>query len=132
MAEIMGSAPQLADRLNRNPHLLEAVLSGDFFEPIPPRELLEEELASVLTDAQDLQDVLEPTRRWANDRRFQVGVHILRHKSDVDASGRALSDITEVALRGLYRPVLADSPRRHGPPPAHGAQAWGERWCRSW
>src|SRR3546814_4100628 len=74
MAEIMGSAPQLADRLNRNPHLLEAVLSGDFFEPIPPRELLEEELASVLTDAQDLQDVLELTRRWANDRRFQVGV----------------------------------------------------------
>src|SRR3546814_4307183 len=66
MAEIMGSAPQLADRLNRNPHLLEAVLSGDFFEPIPPRELLEEELASVLTDAQDLQDVLELTRRWAN------------------------------------------------------------------
>src|SRR3546814_186223 len=90
MAEIMGSAPQLADRLNRNPHLLEAVLSGDFFEPIPPRELLEEELASVLTDAQDLQDVLDLTRRWANDRRFQVGVHILRHKSDVDASGRAL------------------------------------------
>src|SRR3546814_17288191 len=52
MAEIMGSAPQLADRLNRNPNLLEAVLSGDFFEPIPPRELLEEELASVLTAAQ--------------------------------------------------------------------------------
>src|SRR3546814_12161630 len=111
---IMGSAPQLADRLNRNPHLLEAVLSGDFFEPIPPRELLEEELASVLTDAQDLQDVLDLTRRWANDRRFQVGVHILRHTSDVDASGRALSDIADVALRGLYGPVLEDVARRHG------------------
>src|SRR3546814_5600913 len=89
MAEIMGSAPQLADRLNRNPHLLEAVLAPDFFDPIPPAEALEAELQVALSDAQDLQDVLEQTRRWANDRRFQVGVHILRHKSDVDASGRA-------------------------------------------
>ncbi|MGF1630046.1 MAG: bifunctional [glutamine synthetase] adenylyltransferase/[glutamine synthetase]-adenylyl-L-tyrosine phosphorylase [Kiloniellaceae bacterium] len=114
MAEIMGSAPQLADRLNRNPTLLEAVLSVDFFEPIPPAEVLEEELRSALTDALDLQDVLEMTRRWANDRRFQVGVHILRHKSDVDASGLALSDIAEVALRGLYAPVVEDLARTHG------------------
>src|SRR3546814_7456083 len=71
MAEIMGSAPQLADRLNRNPHLLEAVLAPDFFDPIPPAEALEAELQVALSDAQDPQDVLEQTRRWANDRRFQ-------------------------------------------------------------
>src|SRR3546814_11190686 len=92
MAEIMGSAPQLADRLNRNPHLLEAVLAPDFFDPIPPAEALEAELQVALSDAQDLQDVLEQTRRWANDRRSQVGVHIPRHKSAVDASGRAHSE----------------------------------------
>ncbi|MGE5767021.1 MAG: bifunctional [glutamine synthetase] adenylyltransferase/[glutamine synthetase]-adenylyl-L-tyrosine phosphorylase, partial [Bacteroidota bacterium] len=120
MAEIMGSAPQLAERLNRNPNLLEAVLAPDFFDPMPPREELEEELRVALTDAQDLQDVLEQTRRWANDRRFQVGVHILRHKSDVDASGRALSDIAEVALRGLYGPVLEDFARGHGHLPGTG------------
>jgi glutamate-ammonia-ligase adenylyltransferase len=114
MAEIMGSAPQLADRLNRNPSLLEAVLSVDFFDPIPPTEVLEEELSTALTDALDLQDVLDLTRRWANDRRFQVGIHILRHKSDVDASGLALSDIAEVALRGLYAPVVEDIARSHG------------------
>ncbi len=114
MTEIMGSAPQLADRLSRNPNLLEAVLSADFFDPIPPAEVLEEELRTALTDAQDLQDVLEMTRRWANDRRFQVGVHILRHKSDVDASGVALSDIAEVALRGLHGPVVEDLARSHG------------------
>jgi glutamate-ammonia-ligase adenylyltransferase len=114
MAEIMGSAPQLADRLTRNPSLLEAVLAPDFFDPIPPAEVLEEELKTALTDAQDLEDVLDMTRRWANDRRFQVGVHILRHKSDVDASGAALSDIAQVALRGLYTPVVEDLARTHG------------------
>ena len=120
MAEIMGSAPMLADRLDRNPHILEAVLSGDFFDPIPPAAALAEELTTALTEAQDLQDVLEMTRRWANDRRFQVGVHILRHKGDVDASGRALSDIAEVALRGLYGPVVEDLARTHGHLPGSG------------
>ena len=114
MAEVMGSAPMLADRLDRKPHLLEAVLSPDFFEPIPPVEELEQELATALIDAQDLQDVLDMTRRWANDRRFQVGVHILRHKEDVDASGHALSNIAEVALRGLIQPVTDDLARSHG------------------
>ena len=114
MAEIMGSAPMLADRLDRKPHLLEAVLSPDFFDPIPPAATLAEELQTALSDAQDLQDVLDMVRRWANDRRFQVGVHILRHKSDVDDSGQALSDIAEVALRGLCQPVIEDLARTHG------------------
>src|SRR3546814_15273924 len=60
MAEIMGIAPQLADRLNRNPHLLEAVLAPDFFDPIPPAEALEAELQLALRDAQYLLEVLEP------------------------------------------------------------------------
>src|SRR3546814_5822854 len=116
MAEIMGSAPQLADRLNRNPHLLEAVQAPDFFDPVPPAEALEAELQVALSDAQDPQDVLEQTRRWANDRRFRVGVHILRHKSDVDASARAPSDLARASLRGLYVPGVAVIARAHGPP----------------
>jgi glutamate-ammonia-ligase adenylyltransferase len=90
------------------------VLAPDFFDPIPPAEVLEDELKTALTDAQGLEDVLDMTRRWANDRRFQVGVHTLRHKSDVDVSGAALSDIAEVALRGLYAPVVEDLARTHG------------------
>ena len=114
LAEIMGSAPVLADRLSRNPSLLEAVLSSDFFAPLPPAEALERELQNVMAEAKDLQDALDLTRRWANDRRFQVGVHILRHKGTVDDSGRALSDIAGAALRALYQPVIEDLARNHG------------------
>ncbi len=120
VAEIMGSAPMLADRLHRRPHLLEAVLSSDFFDPIPPAEELSEELKTALSEAEGMEEILDTTRRWANDRRFQVGVHILRHKHDVDASGRALSDIAEVSLRGLYEPVIEDMARTHGHLPGAG------------
>ncbi len=114
LAEIMGSAPVLAERLSRNPSLLEAVLSQDFFDPLPESAVLERELQTALAEAQDLQDCLDLTRRWANDRRFQVGVHILRHKGTVDDSGRALSDIAAATLRALYQPVIDDLARNHG------------------
>jgi len=90
------------------------VLSGGFFDPLPNAATLDRELAGVLTQARDFQDVLDLSRRWANDRRFQVGVHILQHISDVDETGRALSDIAETVVKGLMPPVLEDFAQRHG------------------
>ena len=114
LAEIMGGAPGLAERLSRNPALLEAVLSPAFFDPIPQRGTLAEEFDKALAEASDFQDVLDLSRRWANDRRFQAGVHILRHASEVDESGRALSDIADTVIAGLYGPVRDDLARAHG------------------
>ena len=120
LAEIMGGAPALADRLSRNSALLDAVLSVDFFDPIPGAAELSGELAVTLAQARDFQDVLDLARRWANDRRFQVGVHILRHQADVDESGRALSDIADTVLAGLCQPVLDELAQAHGRVPGPG------------
>lgn len=114
LAEIMGGAPALADRLSRNAGLLDAVLSPGFFDPIPGREVLAKELRAALDQARDFQDVLDLARRWANDRRFQAGVHILRHACDIDDSGRALSDIADTVLSELYPRVLEDFAHMHG------------------
>lgn len=114
LAEIMGGAPALAERLSRNPALLDAVLTPGFFDPIPDRQTLGRELEDTLAQARDFQDVLDLSRRWANDRRFQAGVHILRHTSDVDESGRALSEIADSVLAGLYQPVLDEMIHGHG------------------
>ncbi|HSR70948.1 MAG TPA: bifunctional [glutamine synthetase] adenylyltransferase/[glutamine synthetase]-adenylyl-L-tyrosine phosphorylase, partial [Kiloniellales bacterium] len=120
LAEIMGGAPALADRLSRNPALLDAVLTQGFFDHIPEREELEAELAATLEQARDFQDVLDLSRRWANDRRFQVGVHMLRGTSDLEETGRALSDIADTVLGGLYGPVLEEFSRNHGRVPGGG------------
>jgi [glutamine synthetase] adenylyltransferase / [glutamine synthetase]-adenylyl-L-tyrosine phosphorylase len=114
LAEIMGGAPALADRLSRKPGLLDAVLSPGFFDPIPEPEILAEEMRTALAQARDFQDVLDLARRWANDRRFQAGVHILRHACDIDESGRALSDIADTVLSEMYPLVLQDFAQQHG------------------
>lgn len=114
IAEIMGGAPLLAEQLGAHPGLLDAVLDQDFVESFPSVEGFALELAERLHDARDFQDTLDITQRWAEDRRFRMGIAILRAKIDVDETGRALSDIADVVLKTLYPAVVTDLARRHG------------------
>ncbi|MHB1218668.1 MAG: bifunctional [glutamine synthetase] adenylyltransferase/[glutamine synthetase]-adenylyl-L-tyrosine phosphorylase [Alphaproteobacteria bacterium] len=114
VAEIMGEAPRLADHLSRRPSSLEAVLQKDFFNPPPPPPVLREDLARVLAQARDYQDHLDLIRRWTNDRKFQVGVQMLRNKIDTARAGEALTDIADTALSALLPAVESDFARRHG------------------
>jgi glutamate-ammonia-ligase adenylyltransferase len=114
VAEIMGSAPRLAEQLAQHPLLLDAVLSTDFLAPLPPRAALAEDLAQKLAQAGDFQDLLDLLRRWTNDRRFQIGVQMMRGSLDPEAAGPVLADIAETALSALLEPVAAGLAESHG------------------
>ena len=120
IAEIMGSAPALADHLSRNSGLLDSVLTPGFFGPRPSKSELRRTWNQAIGEARDYQDVLDFSRRWANDARFQVGVNALRQVLDVDEACRAISDIFDIALEGLYEPVVEEFARRHGRIPGGG------------
>jgi len=114
LAEVMGGAPGLAEVLSRNPALLDGVLDADFLAGPPSRAELEKSLDAALSQARDFEDVLDISRRWCNDRKFQMGVQILRDITDADAAGPCLTDIAETALRRLYVAVEEAFARRHG------------------
>lgn len=120
VARIMGMAPELADNLAQNPTLLDGVLTTDFLSPLPSRIDLEEDLSLILSTARDFQDILDLSRRWANDLKFRVGVQILDNmdhgsgKGATVAAGKPLSNIAEVLLNTLYPLVLADLAQKHG------------------
>ena len=144
VAEIMGSAPRLAEWLTHQPLLLESVLSRDFTNLDLPddleieagvseaarrglvrlfymREFTGEEMAAQL-DASvdqdgDFQDLLAAERRWANDSVFQVGVHMLRGVLSPVEAGRPLSDIAETCLRHLVPAIKAEFVAAHGEVP---------------
>lgn len=118
MAEIMGSAPRLAEELAQHPLLLDAVLSGDFFHPLPNQPALAATLDEALRQANDFQDVLDITRRWSNDRKFQVGVQMLRGTLDPEAVGPVLADIADSVIAALIEPVKAELAETHGRLPA--------------
>lgn len=114
VAEVIGEAPRLADHLSRKPSVLDSVLAGDFFEPLPPAEGLSRELGAALARTQSFEEVLDATRRWAHDRIFQVGVQTLHGLLVPRDMGSTLSRIADCALVHLLEGVQAEFARRHG------------------
>lgn len=108
LAEMMGSAPRLADYLSRNAGVLDAVLSEDFFDPMPPRDELLPGLVQALRLCHDYQDVLDTVRRWVKERKFQVGVQSLSPGVDADGIGQGLACVAECAIAALYPHVIDD------------------------
>ncbi|RMF09596.1 MAG: bifunctional [glutamine synthetase] adenylyltransferase/[glutamine synthetase]-adenylyl-L-tyrosine phosphorylase, partial [Alphaproteobacteria bacterium] len=104
LAEILGKAPALAEQLARRPLLLDAVLSPEFFEPLEPSEQLRAELEQAVSRASDYQDVLDITRIWVNERKFRVGVQLLRATVDAQEAGQAFSNIADTLLAVLTHP----------------------------
>src|SRR5205085_5523766 len=62
-------------------------------------------------------DTLDLVRRWADERRFQVGIQLLRRAVDGAAAGAAFTAIAETALAALFPAVNADLARVHGEVP---------------
>jgi len=114
VAEIMGKAPRLARHLAGRPSVLDGVLTRDFFASPPDRSAMQDELNSYLDRSEHEEDLLNISRRWADERRFQIGVQQLRMMIDASAASRALSDIAETALACLYPRIVQEFARKHG------------------
>lgn len=123
VAELMGNAPRLAEHLARHTTLLDSVLSPSFFEPPPPMEHLAAELDRALIEADgDMQEILDASRRWANDRKFQVGVQTLKTMLTPHAAAQAFTDIADAVLARMVPRVEEEMARAHGHVP-------GGSWC---
>ena len=114
VAEVMAGAPRLAEQLAQRPALLDFVLTGGFFAPPPDRAGLAADLDRVLAGTGDYEDTLDALRRWAGERRFQIGVQLLRQTLDGTRAGEMLADIAETALAALVPAVEVEFARRHG------------------
>ena len=120
VAEIMGSSPRLADRLSRRSILLDGVLSQGFFDPLPPQDVLRDELHSALNLAEDFEDVLDISRRWAKDRKFQLGVQMLRGTTDAEAAAPHFSNIGDILFQEIQPRVEEEFSRQYGVMPKPG------------
>jgi len=117
LAEIVGSAPRLAEFLSRDPLVLDTVLSEGFLDALPDGPTLAAEAHEQVDRATDYQDALDMARRWSRDRRLQVGVQVLRNILPGHRAGPVLSDIADAVINALMPHVIDDFSRRHGTVP---------------
>jgi len=117
VAEIMGGVPRLADQLAQRPSLLDGVLTAGFFDPLPAQPVLADDLSRSLAAARDYEDLLEMTRRWAHDKRFQIGTQILRGSLDGATAGAHFADVAESVIAALLTRITAFFGHAHGEVP---------------
>jgi len=121
LVEVLGSAPRLGQHLSHRPQILESVLAHGFFDPATDRETLGRDLAReyelAQRQAEDLEDALDATRRWAADKKFQFGVQILLGLVAPAEASWGLSAVAETVINGLLTRVEAEFAARHGTVP---------------
>ncbi|MEO0393976.1 MAG: glutamine-synthetase adenylyltransferase, partial [Pseudomonadota bacterium] len=119
-AQILGSAPALADLVTRRPRLLEAVLDLAQTDRLPSWHHLENELQEQLGVARDYEECLDICRRWTARHRFKAALHLLNGQIGSDHIGQYLARLAEICLVALQPIVEDDFARQHGRFPGGG------------
>lgn len=118
VAEIMGSAPGLAEHLARHPRLLDGLIhdAQRIYADLPPAAAaeLEADLVREVAQHQSFEEVLDAVRRWTGDRRFQIGVALLRGEISPEAAARALSAVADTVIAALLPQVERVFAQTHG------------------
>jgi glutamate-ammonia-ligase adenylyltransferase len=114
LMDICATAPALAAYLSRNTAVFDAVLSGQFFEPLPDMAGYLDALNKVLGEVSDYEDALNTTRRWQKEQHFRIGVLMLRGLAGLEEVEAAYTDLAEAVLRAILPVVEADIIRRYG------------------
>jgi glutamate-ammonia-ligase adenylyltransferase len=117
VADIMGSAPTLAEYLSKSPNLLDSVLYSDFYESLPQKAQLHQQWRSIIGTTQDFEECMDRLRAFRNEKQFQAGVQLLRGMIDAKQSGCFLSDLADLMVEESLACVNNEFKRSYGTMP---------------
>ena len=121
LAEIMGTAPELAEILSNHPYLLDSlVLSSGIVKTASrtserlSRDQYRAQLEAGLGDCEGLEDILDQVRRWAAEQRFILGIALLQRQLRPSLAVREYSLIAEAIIAVLLETVYREFARVNG------------------
>ena len=108
IANVLGAAPQLADRLARTPSALDGLLGDLDQTAILPR------LRKRLTTVASLEEAIGVIRGTVRETDFAISVATLEGRVDADEAGLRRAKLADATLTALLPLVLADFAERYG------------------
>jgi len=122
VADIMGTAPRLANIIGRRPRLLDAVLDPGFFGAAPSPAKLKEIVGTALSLATDYQDALDRARIVGREQGFLIGVRVMSGTISARQAGAAYAGLAETLIEALGARVADELESQYGRMPG-GATA---------
>ncbi|MFO0348827.1 MAG: bifunctional [glutamine synthetase] adenylyltransferase/[glutamine synthetase]-adenylyl-L-tyrosine phosphorylase [Alphaproteobacteria bacterium] len=114
IAEIVGTAPRLADHLAARPGLLDVLIDSEFLRHTPDLRELKDSLDALVRSSRRLEDTLDTVRRWTKDQQFRIGLQLLRKQIDGLGAGHAFADVAQAAILALFAACLSELVVAHG------------------
>lgn len=112
MVEVMAFAPRLASTLARRPAALDALLDGDFFEPLDRGDFTA--LEDAVSQAGGFELAMDAARRAHREAAFRIGVQVMAGSMDAAAAGRGHTALADACIRSLAAVSLAEAERIGG------------------
>jgi glutamate-ammonia-ligase adenylyltransferase len=119
IVQVMAFAPRLAATLARRPAAIDAMLDGEFFEPIHLAEdhaFMGSAVARAALDREDggFEAAMDAVRVVHREQAFRVGVQVMSGAASAAAAGKAFADLADVCVGALAGAALAETERLGG------------------
>jgi glutamate-ammonia-ligase adenylyltransferase len=113
-ADLLGTAPRLADTVAQAPHVLDALIDPAFGEPLTDDGAIETQVRQLIGAASDFEDFLDRARDAARQMRFVTGARLLSGILSPSQAGLAYSAVARALVRASLEAVDRVFGAEHG------------------
>ncbi|WP_230531839.1 bifunctional [glutamine synthetase] adenylyltransferase/[glutamine synthetase]-adenylyl-L-tyrosine phosphorylase [Microvirga roseola] len=116
-ADLLGTAPRLADTVAQSPHVLDALIDPAFGTPTTDDETIESQVRQFIGPPRDFEDFLDRIRDAARQMRFVTGARLLSGVLSPTQAGEAYAAIARAVIRASFEEVRRAFEAEHGTVP---------------
>ncbi len=114
-ANILGSAPRLAEMVVRRPHVLDAAIDANRLAANLEAKTFSRRLAAQMSAQAMTEDFLDLLRDFQQEESFLIGVRLLADLIAADDAGAGYSNLAQSVVDAALSHVLAIFAEKYGP-----------------
>jgi glutamate-ammonia-ligase adenylyltransferase len=116
-ADLLGTAPRLADTVAQAPHVLDALIDPAFGVPFNDEAAIGEQVRQIIGAPSDFEDFLDRARDAARQMRFITGARLLSDILSPAQAGEAYAAIADAIIGASFAAVRKVFEADHGTVP---------------
>ncbi len=114
LADALGTAPRLRDKVIKRPHILDAILEPAFFATLPDASVLKQRLERTLKEGQGFEDKLDRARIFGQEQMALIEMRVLSGALPDERAAEAFSTLGDVLIEALLICAQEDIEQTHG------------------
>jgi glutamate-ammonia-ligase adenylyltransferase len=116
-ADLLGTAPRLANTVAQSPHVLDVLIDPAFNTPLVDETAIEEQVRQIIGHPESYEDFLDRARDAARQMRFITGARLLSDIISPAQAGEAYAAVATAIVRASFERVRQEFEADHGTVP---------------